>query len=516
MKLSDYLARFSLVIMTLTASLPVYSQQYDLVILNGRVMDPETNFDAIRNIGIKAGKISAITETQITGDVSVDATGHVVAPGFIDLHSHGQDPFSIKVSLRDGVTTPLELEVGAYPVDEYYDMREGSSQANYGVSVSHVAARLVTLDKIDNPGGLPLYSGAVNRTKEHGSLWSTSQTAAGTKQRSEILDRVEEGLKQGGLGIGFPVGYYTSVSSSEVLEVAGLAKKYKTFILSHVRYMSLLPPSGLMGVEEMIAVAQENQVPIIINHVPSNCLGLTEDCFTLLNTLRENGMKIGTEFYPYTAGSSIIGADYLAPGFQERMGMDYSDIVMVATGEVLDEALYKKYRAENPGAGMIMHHIKQEDMFKAFKDPSSFVGADGMPFVTSEGGIPGWDAPYEEGRGHPRGAGTHAQLLRLTRETKAISLMSAIAKLSYFQAKWLEDMVPDMKIRGRLQVGSVADITIFDPETVAENSTYDAEKNALPSTGIPYVIVNGTVVVKDSKVLKRVYPGQAIRNKVLP
>ena len=93
--------------------------------------------------------------------------------------------------------------------------------------------------------------------------------------------------------------------------------------------------------------------------------------------------------------------------------------------------------------------------------------------------------------------------------------MEAIAKLSYLQAKFLEDMVPDMKLRGRLKSGSVADITIFDPATVTDNATFDQGKNSLPSTGIPHVIVNGTVVVKDSKVLKGVYPGQPIRNAVL-
>ena len=93
--------------------------------------------------------------------------------------------------------------------------------------------------------------------------------------------------------------------------------------------------------------------------------------------------------------------------------------------------------------------------------------------------------------------------------------MEAIAKLTYLQAKFLEDMVPDMKLRGRLKPGAVADVTIFDPATVTDNATFEQGKNSLPSTGIPYVIVNGTVVVKDSKVLKDVYPGQPIRNAVL-
>jgi N-acyl-D-aspartate/D-glutamate deacylase len=221
------------------------------------------------------------------------------------------------------------------------------------------------------------------------------------------------------------------------------------------------------------------------------------------------------EFYPYEKGSSVIGADYMGPGFQERMGMDYSDVLMVATNKVLTEEAYEKYRKEDPGAAMIIHHVKNVDMMKALKDPNSFLGSDAFPYIDSSGKSLAWDAPYESALGHPRGAGASAKLLRITRETNAITLMEAMAKLSYYQAKFLEDMVPDMKVRGRIQPGMVADITIFNPDTVTDNSDYPAGKGALPSTGIPYVIVNGTIVVKDSKVLKDVYPGQPIRNKVI-
>ena len=90
---------------------PALAQEYDLVITNGRVMDPETKLDAIRNVGIIDGRIEVVTDTDITGKETIDPRGHVVAPGFIDFHMHGQDPYSIKIALRDGVTTPLELEV---------------------------------------------------------------------------------------------------------------------------------------------------------------------------------------------------------------------------------------------------------------------------------------------------------------------------------------------------------------------------------------------------------------------
>jgi len=490
----------------------VQAEDYDLVILNGRVMDPESNLDAVRNVGIKGGKIAKVTKRKISGKQTIDAIGHVVAPGFIDLHVHGQDPYAVKLMLRDGVTTPLEIEAGAFPVSDYYNERKGKSQANYGASVGHVWARLEAMDGVD-PHGLGLYSGAINATAKDGSKWSTQRSKP--EQMKAILANVEQGLREGGVGLSFPIGYYTAVGSPEVNKVAGLAKRYNTFITSHVRYLAQIPPSGYLGLEEVLSVATANDVPLIMHHVPSNCLNLTPDCLDLIDQAKKAGHKVAGELYPYTVGSSIIGADYLGPGFQERTGMDYKDITYVKTGETMTKELLAKYRKEDPGGMMLMHHIKKEDMLMAFKREGVFFGSDGVPFSDDKGGIPAWDAPYGAGKGHPRGAGTHARALRIVREQNAIPLMEAIAKLSYLQAKFLEDMVPDMKLRGRLKPGTVADVTIFDPATVTDNATFEQGKNSLPSTGIPYVIVNGTVVVKDSKVLKDVYPGQPIRNAVL-
>jgi len=485
---------------------------YDLVILNGRVMDPESNFDAVRNLGVKGGKIAKITKDKISGKETIDATGHVVAPGFIDLHAHGQDPYAIKLMLRDGATTVLELEAGAFPVSDYYNERKGKSQANYGASVGHVWARLEAMDGVD-PHGLGLYSGAINATAKDGSKWSTERSTP--EDMKKILANVEQGLREGGVGLSFPIGYYTAVGSPEVNKVAGLAKRYNTFITSHVRYLAQIPPSGYLGLEEVLSVATANEVPLIMHHVPSNCLALTPDCLDLIDQAQKAGHKVVGEVYPYTFGSSIIGADYLGEGFQERTGMDYKDILYVKTGERMTKELLAKYRKEDPGGMMIMDHIKKEDMLAAFKREGVFFGSDSVPFSDDKGGIPAWDAPYGVGKGHPRGAGTRGKVLKMVREDKEIPLMEAIAKLTYLQAKFLEDMVPDMKLRGRLKPGAIADVTIFDPATVTDNSSIETGKNSLPSTGIPYVIVNGTVVVKNSKVLKGVYPGQPIRNAVL-
>ena len=142
------------------------------------------------------------------------------------------------------------------------------------------------------------------------------------------------------------------------------------------------------------------------------------------------------------------------------------------------------------------------------------VAGDQMPPVDGEGRILTWDDPFEAYVGHPRTMGSHAATLRLAREHN-VPWMQMIAQNSYWAAKHLGDTgLKAMQERGRMQEGMVADITVFNPETVTDNATYKIGSNGLPSTGIPYVLVNGVVMVRDSTVVDDIYPGQPIRYPV--
>lgn len=492
----------------------VAAETYDVVILNGRVMDPESRLDDVRNIGISNGRIALITTQEIQGAQTIDATNHVVAPGFIDVHSHGQDPFAFKLKLRDGVTTALEIEAGAYPVGDYYQTFTGKAQLNYGASVSHIFARIAVMDGVD-PKGQGMYSGAVNAAAAHGSNWNKTR-ADSPAELEKITTALEQGLNQGALGIGVPIGYYDKIGSSEVFEVYGLAKRYNSFIATHLRYMSNIEPSGVLALQEALADAMIQDVPLLIHHIHSTSLLHTRQALDMIDAARARGLNVITEAYPYDYGSSIIGADYLGEGFQQAIGMDYSDITYVKTGEKMTKELLARYRKQDPGGMMLLHHMKWSDVTVALQREGVIIGSDGVPYFDENGEIPDWRSPYGAGLGHPRGAGTFAKVLRLVREKQVFDLMTAIAKMSYEPAKWLQDFVPDMKLRGRLKVGAIADITVFDPKSVTDNALPEQGKMTLPSTGIPYVIVNGTVVVRESRVLKGIYPGQPIRNKVLP
>jgi len=504
----------------LLAVIPAQAQEYDLVILNGRVMDPESGLDSVRNVGIKDGKIVAITEKAIKGKESIDASGHVVAPGFIDGHIHTVDiPLGQKALLRDGVTTAMELEGGALPIDRWYAKLEGKSQLNYGASVSSSAARTAVFDPdyLKKTTSADIIHDMMGAPDVDVTL-DTYTRVPDADQIKMILALVEEGLKQGGLGVGVTPGYIVGgYSSQEFIGVQKLAGKYGRFTHVHTRFSSQLPPTtGILAFQEAIASAGNYGGGLIIAHFTAQALNLTSVATQYIDDLRESGMPVILEMYPYNFGASGngVGADYLKPdNYQKNMGRTYSDIILNSTGERLTKEKYEELVKTSPFTPVMFYNATEEDMLKGLAHPDVLVGADAMYFSDKDGKfVSDWDTPWESVRGHPRATGSHAKVLRLTRDKNLMPFMTAISKMSYQYANFLANNgVPQMAHKGRIQVGADADITIFNPKTVTDNSSLDNGKNALPSTGIPYVVVNGTIVVKDSKVLKDVFPGKPIR-----
>jgi len=495
---------------------PALARDYDLVILNGRVMDPETGLDAVRNVGVRDGKIAIVTRKTIQGDETIDATGHVVAPGFIDGHTHGIElsGFSTRIMLRDGVTTQMELEVGVYPVDEFYDEREGKWQANFGASVGHMPYRMFLLDGVEPKGNGFADKAVFPALARDGSKYESAVPTE--EQLQQIVAAVEEGFKQGGIGLGIPVGYeLDGTSTAEINAIVEVAGKYNSFVTLHGRFSSQQPPvTGVTGTNELLAATLLSGAGLYVHHYHAQGLDRTPSITAVIEKARADGHAVIGGVYPYTYGSTIAAAPYLHPSnYGPNMGHTYKDIVEVPAMKPLTKERYEDLVKNDPGHTVTFEHASPEVLAKTIVLPGVLIESDGMPWVDDTGATMAWDADPADARGHPRGSGTRGLTLRMVREGKwDMSLMDAVAKMSYLHAKFLEEVgVQQMRYKGRLQERMDADITIFDPETVTDNGT--PTQGALPTTGIPYVVVNGTVVVKDSEVLP-VYPGKAIRNPV--
>ena len=483
------------------------AQTYDTVILNGRVMDPETGFDQIANVGISAGWIVDITDEFIEGRETIDASGHVVAPGFIDTHFHALDGLSSKASLRDGVTTGMDMELGAMNVAEWYAAKEKNWPVNYGTVISHEMARMIVHDGMTFDGPSDATTGFINRAKagEDGvNGWSV--TISDLDQINEITAIIDQGLAEGAIGIGSTVGYMsTGVSSYEMLEVQRAAARYGRPTAFHARlHGSTKPPvEAQMGFNEVFTNAFLLDAPLLYQH--NNDYGWWE-IEEKLQLARAKGLNMWSEHYPYEAASTNIGADALKPDALAAAGLSYEDNIYDPDADAfITEDIYNELVQGDPAKIMVaFNKARIEWMPFWLRMPHMTVGSDAM-----WSGLE-WEADYEEYSGHPRTAGSHAKTLRLGREQN-IPLMQSLSQLSYWSALHLGDAgVKAMQVRGRMQEGMVADITIFDPETVTDNATYKAGEHLLPSTGIPWVIVNGQIVVRDS-VAEKVMAGQPIR-----
>jgi dihydroorotase len=451
----------------------VAAQQYDVVITGGRVMDPATNLDAVRNVGIANGKIAAVTAEEIAGKQTIDARGLVVSPGFIDLHSHGQTPENYAFKARDGVTTALEMEVGVWPVASWYAAREGKSLINYGATVGHIPARMAVMH--DTSTTILPHDAAVNRL-------------ATADEAGAIHHNIEQGIKEGALGVGFGLAYTPLATREEILDLFHLAADHKAVCYVHVRNGGPVEPGVEDAVQEVIADAAITGASLHIVHITSMGLRQAPALLDMIRDARTRGLDVTTEAYPYTAGMTDLGSAIFADGWQAHQGgITYGDLQWTATGERLTAESFARFRKQ--GGMVVIHSIPEDVVRMALLDPQVMIASDG---------------DIEKGKGHPRGAGTYARVLgHYVRDEKALPLMEALSKMTIQPAERA-----GLPKKGRLVVGADADITVFDPARIIDKATF--EKPAQYSEGIPYVLVNGQVVVADSK-LQVAFPGRGVK-----
>jgi N-acyl-D-aspartate/D-glutamate deacylase len=452
---------------------------YDLVIRGGRVMDPETGLDAVRDVGIRGGEIARISEAPLEGARVLPAKGLVVAPGFIDLHQHHHDAETYRLKALDGVTTALELEIGSASVSRFLAERHGRSLVHYGTSASHPAQRVAVL-------GAPMPDGALVP-----SAGPATAEAAQREQVTRLGQALGTELDAGGLGIGMGLAYTPGATRAEVIEMFRLAAERRVPVFVHVRSTGPREPgSGIESVAEVIGAAAVSGAALHIVHMNSSGAKDAPFCLGLVEGARARGLDVTTEAYPYGAGMTAANSAVFDPGWQEKLGLDYKDLELPDTGERLTRETFDTLHA-SPEPRLILIHTNPDELVDAVvRHPLVMIASDGL-------------------RLHPRNAGTFARVLaRYPRVQGSLSLMDALRKMTLMPARRLETATAAARRKGRLQEGADADVVVFDPATIADRATYRAP--AEPSVGVRFLLVSGTLVVEDGRVVEGVFPGRPL------
>ena len=458
-------------------------ERFDVAIRGGRVVDPETGLDAVRNVGIVDGRIAAVTAAPISAPSIIDATGLVVSPGFIDLHTHVNDATTYRLAALQGVTSALDLEIGAPDVAAFYEARRGKAAINFGTSASHPWARVRAFGTTPPDGPIVPASGR------------EMESVAGAPERLALQARLEHELAAGAPGIGMGLVYTPGTTRAEAIEAFRIAASHRVPVFVHVRSSGRIEPgSSIESVGEVIAAAAVTGAALHIVHINSSCLADVPECLRMIAGARARGLDVTVEGYPYGAGMTDLKSAVFNPGWQQRLGISERDVSIPETGEALTPESFAKYRAA-PDARLVLIQSNPDEIVDAvITDPLTMIAS---------------DAVMQNGRGHPRAAGAFARILaRYVRERRTLTLPDAIRKMSLMPAQRLAGATAAARRKGRIQPGADADIAIFDLATVADRATYASP--TLPAAGVRHVLVNGVAVVKDGVFVEGASPGRAL------
>jgi len=442
---------------------------YDVVFNGGHVIDPETNLSKKLNVGIIKNKIVSISTTRLKGKKEIDIAGFVLSPGFIDLLNGNQSRALNEYQVFDGVTTAIQSEAGVSSIENYIYEKRNHSLVNYGAVVGYYSKRYE----------------ALSPWKKQDAIVDTASMNDQELQKMKTL--MKEEIMRGCIGIGIPAGYALALSSKQQFEIFKTASELSVPVFTHIR------EEKISAIQQAISDAVLTGTSLHIHHINSSTREDVALALEMVETAQKRGFDITTDIYPYTAAGTNIGTPVFDSGWQQRLGINYHDLQWAETGERLTKESFEVFRKK--GGRVIMHMMRPEWITMAMKSNVTMIISDGITPTTRFL--------------HPRIAGTYSRVLgKYVREEKALTLMDALKKMTIMPAKRLEKVAPAMKKKGRIQLGCDADITVFDPNSIIDKATY--EQGLKFSEGIKYVMVNGTLVVDNSKLVNNVFPGQPI------
>jgi N-acyl-D-amino-acid deacylase len=485
-------------------------ESFDIAINNGMVLDPLTRFYGRANVGISKGTIKKIVEGDklLTGQREINARGLVVVPGFINIHGHDTGTgVGGEFHVRDGITTECTGNCGKSGT--FFEIAGIKDRPHFPIKDFFTT--------IEDEGMMINTASFIgHNTLREAAGAKDAQQPATPSQLKDMLDLVIQEMESGGIGMSFGPFYAPGATCEEMTAVAKQAEKMGGGAAIHVR--SAVPPNNIVAIEEAIRISSESSIPITISHrggsiVTRRDVGIALE---LIATARHNGVKVVTDQTPFTAGTAIIGGEFFNQPLEpltQLMGISISEMecptTVVIDGKVIIKAnerfssFEQFYLVRDAVRGgliaeptLLFHLHKPDHIWLYYSAPFTMMINDDAIYMDVNSGKYG---------GHPRGAGSFAYFLgHWVREMGVCDLITGIAKCSTMPAVWL-----GLKKKGRVQVGCDADLTVLDPKTIINGSTY--LEPGIPSRGIPYVIVNGVVAVdqgnltgsKSGKVIRR-------------
>ena len=452
----------------------------NIIIRGGLLIDPANSINSVQDIYVSKGKIVSPSDSFVPDRV-IDASGKVVCPGFIDIHMH-EDPILADGSLykdeekaifncmlRMGVTTAIGGNCGEnkYHPADYLDIVDAQGAAvNVGMMAGHEYLRHMA-------GAMDKYA------------------PVSEEQLARMSAEAESCLIRGCVGVSFGIRYVPGMDMHELLKTAEGCRRHGGRISAHIRSDA---EEVFDSAREFLDAGLELNVPIQISHIGSMAgFGQMARFLSMVDSYRMIKPEIACDCYPYDAFSTGLGSTTYDDGWMERYGCDYSVVELAEgkyKGQRCTKEIFDEVRRDHPECMTICYVMQQDEVDTAFKHPGVMLGSDGT---------------LSEGQGHPRAAGAFPRFIARYVRSGKLSMYEAISRLTLVPAQQL-----GLKHKGRLNVGSDADIVIFDPERIEDRATF--AQPLLPPAGIDFVIVNGTIAAENNKILS-LSSGRSIRNQ---
>lgn len=441
-----------------------------VLIHSGHVIDPGNAVSSKLNLLLENGKVSAVTTEMPEADLQIDASGKIVCPGFLDIHMH-EDPVGadgrlvltdetaiFNCMLRMGVTTAVG--------------------GNCGENKYHPADYLDIVDRDGAPVNVAMLAGHEFFRKKAGC---TDKYAPATEaQKAQMADEIEQSLARGCAGVSFGIRYVPGMDVQELIQTAASCRKYGRLIAAHIRSDA---EEVFDSAREFLDAGLQLGVPLQLSHIGSMAgFGQMKRFLTLVDSYRLRSPGIACDCYPYDAFSTSIGSSTYDDGWLERYRCGY-DVVELSEGKYkrqrCTKETFEEMRRDFPSCTTVCYVMQQEDVDLAFQHPGVMLGSDGT---------------LSQGQGHPRAAGAFPRLLAKYVRSGKVPMYHAIDMMTAMPAQQL-----GLRNKGRLNIGSDADVVVFDPLTVDDLATFD--QPILPPAGINWVIVNGVPAARDGQIL---------------